>query len=573
LPAAFNPSGVLAFEPLKTSLLRALAIVIAASWLTHRLLQSDSVDVGAHPVVRAGLAFIALGAFSTVFSLEPALSFFGSFDRGMGWLTLAAGGVVLLCASDLLTHARRRERAITALLLGAVFPCGYWLVQRLGLDPVTWLTLGTPGSSLGSPTFLGGYLALVAPFAVYRAVCRAREHTTLAYAGWLALLLVICAVTILATIRGPILGLVAGIVSFAVLARPHGRIGRQEVLGGIGLLLVGLALAVAANGPSGLVGLQRFVNIASTSDSSRERLTVWQDALRIPIQDPARMLVGFGLETQSAIFERGEATVRLTQNQQWDRAHNVLLDAWLTGGVPAVVGLVVLLTTVFRSAWRARTSAPANLLPVAVLAALIGHLVEVSFAFHTPVTSTVFWLILGLAASLSPRPPRLSRPRPTLAALGGLAGLMLVPIVATPAVADALYGAARRADYVNGAQLKETAAEWAPWIEELPRSAALDWLQAANQRDDVGDFARAERDLVTASARAPLEPGPYLRLARLYLMRGDLEAAEGFCERALAAGPFRAAIWDMCADVSARRGLTDEAPVRRARAEELRQPL
>jgi len=47
LPAAFNPAGVLAFEPLKASLLRCTAVLIGVLWLWGRLGRQDqSIDVG-----------------------------------------------------------------------------------------------------------------------------------------------------------------------------------------------------------------------------------------------------------------------------------------------------------------------------------------------------------------------------------------------------------------------------------------------------------------------------------------------------------------------------------------------
>jgi predicted Zn-dependent protease len=139
-------------------------------------------------------------------------------------------------------------------------------------------------------------------------------------------------------------------------------------------------------------------------------------------------------------------------------------------------------------------------------------------------------------------------------------------------VADALYGAARRANYEDGAQQEEVAARFAPWVEELPRAAALDWQQVANRRADPVVRAQVAIDLREAAARAPMEPLPQLRLTRFYLTQGELDAAEHACQRALETGPYRAAVWDACADVSARRGLSTEAPIRRARGEALRQP-
>ena len=178
------------------------------------------------------------------------------------------------------------------------------------------------------------------------------------------------------------------------------------------------------------------------------------------------------------------------------------------------------------------------------------------------VTGALFWLLLGLAASLTPRPARTGHVRAPiwLAGTGAVAGLLLLPLVAAPAVADALYGNARRANYEVGAQQEELAARWAPWVEELPRAAALDWQQVATRRSDPAARAQEALDLREAAARAPMEPLPQLRLTRLYLAQGDLDAAEQACQRALATGPYRAAVWDTCADVSARRGLTAEAP-------------
>ncbi len=69
-----------------------------------------------------------------------------------------------------------------------------------------------------------------------------------------------------------------------------------------------------------------------------------------------------------------------------------------------------------------------------------------AFAFETVVTGAVFWVLLGLAASLTPRSLRKgSLPfHPRLAMLAAAAGIMLLAAMAAPALADALYGAARR---------------------------------------------------------------------------------------------------------------------------------
>jgi tetratricopeptide (TPR) repeat protein len=84
---------------------------------------------------------------------------------------------------------------------------------------------------------------------------------------------------------------------------------------------------------------------------------------------------------------------------------------------------------------------------------------------------------------------------------------------------------------------------------------------------------KAEADLLLAADRAPFDPSAWLRLARLYQIWGVLDRAEAACARALLVGPYRAAVWDTCASISAQRGEADQAAARRERAQALSSPL
>ncbi len=571
VPALLNPFGVAVFEPLKSSFVRVAAALAACAWLDYRTMRGDRWITG------AAIGFVAAMTVSTMLSIEFALSVFGSLSRGMGLLTLLAGLVLMLVGADLWTEPRRRERAVTALLLGAIVPCAYLVVQRLGRDPISWNALGAPGSTLASPTFLAGYLVMLAPLALYRVVAGARAGleggwtTSAVYASWLALLLVIGGSIAQSTIRGALLGLTAGTLAFALLQR---RPNKAVAAGVLAFLALAVGLAVSFTGGTGVLGIARFLRIGAGVDSSTERLIVWRDALRLPLTDGLRMLVGYGPEMQAAALEHGESTVRLTQNQQWDRAHNLVLDTWLTGGLLGVAALLVLVAVTIVALVHKRQTP----LTAAVFAALIGHLVDVSFAFQTVVTGTLFWVLLGLAASFTSRSPMLRRALSAkLVVPIGAACLALLPLLAAPAIGDAIYGAGQRAqqrgDYRAAAALDESAARWLGWLEEPPRAAGLAWLQVANRRADDDALRSAERDLVQAARRAAALPTPHVRLLRLYLSRDQLNDAEAACQAALAAGPFRATAWDACADVSRRAGRTDEARERLDRADSLRQPI
>lgn len=582
LPSAINPSGALGVEPEKASVLRVAAALIGALWLATRLLAPASGQpVRVSPLLGAALAWLACAGLSTAASIDPVLSLFGSYDREMGLLTLAAGPLLLVVGSDILAERAARERTVAALLLGAVVPCAYALLQQAGRDPLGWSGVVGVVSTFGSPTFLGGYLVLIAPFAAYRLVADGRlvasgagPGTVGRYALTLAFALLLLAVVFEVAIRGPLLGLAISLVVFAVLvARPRAR--RSMVLTAVALLaagLLGVALALLAG--LDLAVFQRFAQIASPAGSAAERVGLWRAAMPLPLADPRRVLLGFGPETQSAAFEPSAAIVLLSSTEQFDRAHDLFVDAWLTGGLLGLGALVAVMLLGLRTAWATYRSASreASVLPAALLAALVGHLVEQAFAFPTVVTGAWVWVVLAFVVALAGEDRRRAirsvvAPRPILAAAVLILTLAVLPALAGPAVADSLHGRAleaeQRGDWRGAAGYAEAAAVWAPSAEELPRVAGIDWqtlgLRARGQEADVL-LQRAADDFKEAIRRAPGDPYARARLGRHYAAwarHGSastpvdelVQRGRTACQEAVAVGPHRPAIASACADV------------------------
>src|SRR5205085_174572 len=202
---------------------------------------------------------------------------------------------------------------------------------------------------------------------------------------------------------------------------------------------------------------------------------------------------------------------------QWDRAHNVFVDTWLTGGALGLGALVGLLATLARGLWRTVRdgSGHAPLLAAAVLAGLAGHLAEVSFAFQTVVTGTLFWVLVALGAALVQ-----------------------------------------------------------PHRESAASSSSRGWSGGPRL------LARAESQFQEAVRRGPYDPFGHLRLARLYLAWARrspvtrtpdelLTNADQACTLALSDTPYLARTWQSCAEVSRERGELDQAAARTERARQL----
>jgi hypothetical protein len=414
------------------------------------------------------------------------------------------------------------------------------------------------------------------------------------YVACLCLSLLILGVVLGVAIRGPVLGLLAGAGVFGGLLlrgprRPH--LSWRLTATAAALALVTIAVAA----PAWLPTARRFVDAADprthAAKSIDERLGVWTVAATLPLRGPGRALVGFGPEMQPAIFEQTEAIVAVSPAEEFDRAHNLLLDTWIIGGLLGVIGLVAATGVALRAAaqrGRQLSGQPQELaLAAAIAAALVGHLVEQMFAFETVTSSTLFWMVLALAASLSTTgEPARGRP-PRWMAIPAVLGLMAAPVLVAPAVADGLRGAALQADAaddrVAAARLAESASAWTPWAAspaalagfELETLAATDNAPSSNH-----DFAEAERELVEAASRAEWDPFEQLSLVQLYLdwshvpVASDrptdvLDRAERACGRAMDAGPYRREVWQTCAQVSTSRGELAQAAQRWARADEL----
>jgi hypothetical protein len=615
LPSALNPAGALGVEPVKASLAYVLTALVVGAWVAGCFCgAAPRPAVRSQPVVLAGLVLAATATVSTLFSLDRTTSFFGTDEREMGLLTTWAGAALLLCGAGLLANTRFRERTVSALLLAAVVPCVYALAQSFGWDPIQWAGVIGIVSTFGSPTFLGAFLVFVFPFALYRLATSAgavvggsRRSAEARYVGYLCVSVLVVAVVLRVAIRGPVLGMLAGTGVFAALVLQGRHPPRSSWRLGATLALLAL-VAIGLAAPAWLPTARRFVEATDprthAAKSIDERLGLWRAVAPLPLRDAGRAIVGFGPEMQPAIFEQAESIVGLSPAEEFDRAHNLVLDTWITGGLLGVIGLVAATGIALRAAVRRSRQdsfsvviqTRERVLAAAVAAALIGHLVEQMFAFETVTSSALFWVALALAASLSatvePTSLRVARARRPLrwAAIPVVLGLVAVPVLVSPAVADGLRGAALVADLaddrVAAASLAQAADAWTPWSATPAAQAGFELEALAAAGGAAGshaDFTGAEREFVEAASRAAWDPFAQLALVQLYLdwsrqpaeadPPGDvLDRAERACGRALEAGPYRRDVWRTCAEVSASRGEVAQAAARGARVGELPDP-
>ncbi len=357
---------------------KALCLSLAAAMLIPRAL----VVWPSWPrqVRWAVLLWLFVVAAAVIFALDPARALIGSYERSQG-------AFILVCCT-ITALARVPVAIIIPPVTVAVSVSGLWAIaQYLGWETAIFSTVGLlePGSSesgwhrafdwrafasFGNPMALGGWLVIAWVF-VFSARCKAIPNLCDARALDCALLLGAVGLMLSGTRAAWI-----ALCVVALLALRHNKI----------LRIIGLVALVA-----GVVVLMNF-----RTDSVRARVELVDAALssskttmvdglghrdRFPA---ARSWLGYGPDLQVALLEHNlpnRAVGAMT-----DRAHQMLLDGYLSIGLLGVSSWLVLIYTLWRS--RIATNNVA-------LFALIAALVAWQFGFALSAEKALCALLLG----------------------------------------------------------------------------------------------------------------------------------------------------------------------------------
>lgn len=379
-PLYFNPRTQHTFEPDKAALLRSIVLIAFLAWLVRGRMENGKwkVENGEWreerenpcflspfslfplPVILPPLLLLAAYLISTVASVLPRISLWGAYERGQGLYILTTYIALFFLGREVVGEPVRRQRLIDTVLLVSLPISVYAILQHFGLDPVVFQTGGAAVtaraiSTLGNPIFLGAYLVMVIPVTllqIYRgwqpAADSQRQPVLMGLYG--ALLIIQMTAFFFAQSRGPTLGIIGGLGIGALIGTA--RLATRRVMAGVviilvaGLVLFSLLPAVAPD--AGALGwLGRLID--PTSRTARQRLLIWEGTLSLVTDHPARLWIGYGPETLREMvgpYMPAEIAA-LKPDEEFDRAHNALLDLWATTGLFGVTTYLLILATCF----------------------------------------------------------------------------------------------------------------------------------------------------------------------------------------------------------------------------------
>jgi O-antigen ligase len=359
-------------------------------------------DVSARPrrsiLLWAFIGFLVVIGIADICGVNPWKSFWSNFERMEGYITLLHLFFYFLIAGTLFSE-RLWERywicSVGASVLMSL--CGvfqlvmmhYPVLQRFGLIRVPQ-SYGRIDATFDNSAYLAIYLIFNIFFAVLLCVRKGNGlHRLLSgFAMVLNMVVLYCTAT-----RGAILGFLGGFLLFLALMDMTGRQRSWKkkispyvfVTAGVvaAVFIAFRNTAVVKNSPV----LSRFANISWSNGDGRQ--FIWPIALQAIADHP---VLGWGQEGFNDAFS-AHYDLRFTSG--WaDRAHNIILDWLVSGGILGLLAYLSLFAASLRLLWKkiSNVSHTEKALFSGLLAVYFFHNL---FTFDTVVSYTYFMSVLG----------------------------------------------------------------------------------------------------------------------------------------------------------------------------------
>ncbi|MFK7803979.1 MAG: hypothetical protein AB8G95_20260 [Anaerolineae bacterium] len=238
-PIFFNVHSDRVFEPDKITLVRSLAVMMIMVWLVRfvdgrewenlsRYSWRSSESVWRKPFVLPMVAIIVVYLISTIFSVTPAVSWAGSYQRLQGTYTTLSYIVIFFIMIATIRNEKQVHRIVTTAIIVSIPVALYGMLQKIGLDPLPWGgdTSSRIAGNMGNAIFLAAWLIMVTPLTLGRIISSftnilSDEDLNVADIIRSSIYIFVMAIQLMAIYwtlsRGPLLGLLVGVFAFVTI--------------------------------------------------------------------------------------------------------------------------------------------------------------------------------------------------------------------------------------------------------------------------------------------------------------------------------------------------------------------
>jgi O-antigen ligase/tetratricopeptide (TPR) repeat protein len=350
--------------------------------------------------------FTGLVILSTIFSMDPLFSFWGSPYRGDGSLNLILY-IIFAVFCYLVIKTDDWKKVFNAGIGAAVLVSFIGLAQQfkfLGGDfLVSYAT--RPPSTLGNPDTLATYLLLFIFLALVLSFKEKNLYFKIFYFSSFVLFLFVIFLTLC---RATFLGLAVGLAWFLFFYRfKKQSLNKYKIIVGILLIIVLSSLIYYFNSNSTFPKIIQNNNTLMLLKSrlsikdvlgGNGRISGWKIAWQGLKDKP---LLGYGPENFSIAFDKHYDPKLADINTSfggtwWDRAHNFLFDTGITMGIPALITYLVFFIFLFYLLHKIkREDSDNSLICLGIQTTFIAYFVNNFFSFDAFGTYIILFLLIG----------------------------------------------------------------------------------------------------------------------------------------------------------------------------------
>ncbi len=385
------------------------------------------------------LAYIFIFIVSSIISINPIMSLFGTYKRFEGLTATLCYILIFYTTVNFITTKKRLYLLIISIVAGAAVSSVYGIAQHLGFDIFKWSSFEARRvfSTFGNPVFFSAYLVMALPIAValfFRNSFQQKEISILKGPSipWIFFILstIIYTTFWLTNTRACFVALLGGLSLFLIVIFKKQTTERYKfVVLVISFVLIGTFFNVrhetsvikhfasdartTESLTQGAVSDSKpthprpwITNKFTVAGSSFSRIFQYLAATRIIKDYPA---LGIGPDTIGIVYQKNLAKVFSSIESdkgfpfpRQDRIHNDILDTAVTRGIFGLGTYIWLLTafSVYVGKNYKRLNNQNKILILGILAGILCYLIQSEFSFgNTPIV-TLFWVMMGLCISI-----------------------------------------------------------------------------------------------------------------------------------------------------------------------------
>lgn len=403
IPIIFAPSMLFPYIVGKAFVFRFLALVLFIVYVILAFSSRNYLPRITPAVASFGILSLVM-LLSTIFSIDPAKSFLGNYERMEGYITTLLLFGLLVSLTSIRLREFEWKKVFGVHIAVSMFVSGVaWLQYIIGnnfaafplpiLNQCVAKASCQADSTLGNPIYLGIYAALSIWVIAYAMFAHKAENVRLM---WVALIINFGAL-VLSGARGAWIGLVLGalVATFVYLFTNNKKDKLMKYAAIAVVALVALTGFIWSANKFGFAQNIPLVAKFASTNTLFARLEVWKTAISAFADKP---ILGWGQENFIHAFNKDYNPAMYGQETYFDHPHNTYLGWLAMGGLLGFIAYLLFIASVVWSTFKTyakETSETASVGLAIAVGLLVNYLFHIFFVFDS--LTSILFLIFAIA--------------------------------------------------------------------------------------------------------------------------------------------------------------------------------